>query len=103
MMDSFTDPSGARLLQASPVPATFNWRDYGAVTPVKDQGSCGSCWAFAATGFLESEGIRRSKFTNTTLLSDQYLYWCTAFGIWKCNGGDPMWAVNHGISTGMPY
>jgi C1A family cysteine protease len=72
------------------------------VTAVKNQGSCGSCWAFAATAFLESEGIRRKQFTNTTLLSDQYLYWCTASGTYRCNGGDPIRAVDYGIARGMP-
>ena len=91
---------GARLLQA--VPRRFDWRKYGAVTAVKNQADCGSCWAFAATAFLESEGIRRKKFTRSTLLSDQYLYWCTASGTYRCNGGDPFRATDYGIARGMP-
>jgi C1A family cysteine protease len=91
---------GARLLQT--VPQRFDWRKYGAVTAVKNQGSCGSCWAFAATAFLESEGIRRNKFTISTRLSDQYLHWCTASGTYRCNGGDPFRATDYGIARGMP-
>lgn len=66
-------------------PTSFDWRTKGAVTPVKDQGQCGSCWAFSATEEIESMWF----LSNNTLptLSPQQITSCdkTDGG---CNGGD---------------
>ena len=54
----------------------FDWRDSGIVTPVKDQGDCGACWAFAAIGALESDATYWSG--SQVLLSEQNLIDCSS-------------------------
>lgn len=66
---------------------SIDWRKTGNVSDVKDQGSCGSCWAFSSTGALESAwSIQKGEMI---LLSEQQLVDCTnvKWGNLGCNGG----------------
>ena len=105
-------PKAAGTFAASSVggslPAYVDWRTKGAVTPVKYQGACGSCWAFSATGALEGQyAIRYGK--QPPSLSEQNLMDCSwSYGNKGCNGGDPPSAFtyvrdNPGIDTESFY
>jgi len=62
------------------------------VTPVKDQGSCGSCWAFGTLGAVEA--IHKQASGKTVSLAEQQLVDCSTQNN-GCNGGRPDWALNY--------
>lgn len=66
---------------ADALPSSFSWLAQGKLTPVRDQGGCGSCWAFATVGPLESAILIRDNAS--TDLSEQYLVSCNTDG-WNC-------------------
>lgn len=85
----------------------LDWRNEGAVTPVKDEGECYSSWAFAATGTLEGQHF--TQMQQLVPLSAQNLIDCSNnFGNAGCDGGVIDFAIqyvkiNGGIDTEPSY
>jgi cathepsin F len=85
--------------QVTDVPVRFDWNDKKAVTPVYDQGQCGSCWAFSATEAIESQWFLAGH--TLTSLSPQQIVDCDkGLGDDGCNGGDTPTAYKYVISAG---
>ena len=76
----------------------FDWREMGGVTPVKDQGSCGSCWCFAGVGAIESAVL----ITDTVEwdLSEQQIMDCNRWGQ-GCYGGNVGTVYEHVYNYGI--
>lgn len=85
-------PTPDHITPAQELPNRFNWCDLGKCTPIRNQGMCGSCWAFATVGVFESKLLIEAN--NSQDLSEQYLVSCNTDG-WGCDGG--WWAHDYHI------
>ncbi|CAI5985740.1 unnamed protein product [Closterium sp. NIES-64] len=98
---------GGHVLTYKNLPLRKDWRDEGVVSPVKNQGHCGSCWTFSTTGALEAAYLQKTG--NFVSLSEQQLVDCAGeYNNHGCNGGLPSQAFeyvkyNGGIDTEDAY
>jgi KDEL-tailed cysteine endopeptidase len=86
---------------ASGAPASIDWRTKGAVTTVKDQGQCGSCWTFSSTGAMEGAwAIAKGQLID---LAEQELVDCAGlkYGSMGCSGGQMEGAFKFIIENGQ--
>ena len=93
---------GTFTSSASSAPVSIDWRKKNAVTSVKDQGQCGSCWTFSSTG--ASEGAWSIATGQLTDLSEEQLVECATgpqYGSHGCNGGQMEGAFKYLIQNGQ--
>jgi C1A family cysteine protease len=103
-MPHVASPAASSSNVAAGRPATLDWRNYNGgnwVTPVRNQGNCGSCWAFATAANLESATLIKNNSPGVDLnLAEQILVSCSGAG--SCSGGSPGSASNYIKNTGLP-
>jgi C1A family cysteine protease len=90
---------GTIMNSAPRLPSEYDWKSKGKVTPVNDQGQCGSCWDFSATETIES--VYAIAGHSLTPLSEQQILDCDTSGQDQgCNGGFPYGAYQYVITAG---
>eukprot|EP00123_Amoebidium_parasiticum_P015166 comp22820_c0_seq1/m.35838 comp22820_c0_seq1/g.35838 ORF comp22820_c0_seq1/g.35838 comp22820_c0_seq1/m.35838 type:complete len:568 (-) comp22820_c0_seq1:537-2240(-) len=87
-------PESVHVISGKKLPEQVDWRHSGAVSPVKDQGKCGSCWTFSATQAIESAWYLATG--DLFVLSPQQLVDCAwSEGNSGCDGGDEVDAMKY--------
>lgn len=82
-------------------PLKIDWRSKGVVTPVKQQKSCGACWAFSTVETVESmNGLAKGELKE---LSVQQVIDCSKNGNMGCNGGDTCTAIEWMTGRQLAY
>ncbi|CAM6006364.1 unnamed protein product [Sphagnum balticum] len=99
------NPNKDNIEETVPAIADVDWVSQGQVSPIKNQGSCGSCWAFSAVAVLESWALSKGQTVN---LSEQQLVDCSrSYGNEGCNGGfnykGLAYVKDHGITDTASY
>lgn len=83
-----------------PLVGDVDWTTQGAVTPVKNQGQCGACWAFSTVGSLE--GLSKTAYGKLETFSEQQLIDCSGpYGNMGCNGGLADYALKYVKEKGI--
>jgi len=92
-------PSLHKASTVKVLPNAIDWRTQGLVSEVKDQGQCGSCWTFSATGSIESSWALEHGSKSMVSVSEQEFVDCINDGM-GCGGGWPTWTYDYLISQG---
>lgn len=99
-LKTLTNQTGrAAPATVSSAPISLNWNAQGRTTSVKNQGGCGSCWAFASTAYAESKMLIDDRYKEIDL-AEQKLLQCTSNS--SCDGGYLEYAMDSVVST-IPF
>ena len=94
------------LSSDKPIPKEFSWKDKGYVTPVREQGECGSCYVFSSVGAMESQYMinvekKAKDFSVQTLLNCMHKPYVNTGTSNECQGGSELDVMNRMIEVGV--